>query len=148
MKKLLFLVVFAAFLFSCEEMSTPSNVSNVQVGDVVFMGYKASPGSRFDSFLQRIDADGSLPWGINGADFDVNQTDYEMNTQIAYESGSDYIWAICTYTNPNPSQKGEYVQKFHKTSGERQFTENAKQVYAIGSEKIHAGDLQLKNDSP
>jgi hypothetical protein len=125
-----------------------TNYSGLQDGDVVYMGYKASPGTRFDSFLQRIDGDGSLPWGINGSDFDINQTDYEMNTQIAYESGSDYIWAICTYTNPSQGQKGEYVQKFNKTSGERQLTDNAKQVYAIGSEKIHAGGLQLKNDSP
>jgi hypothetical protein len=125
-----------------------TSYSGLQDGDVVYMGYKASPGSRFDSFLQRIDGDGSLPWGINGTDFDLNQTDYEMNTQIAYESGSDYIWAICTYTNPSQGQKGEYVQKFDKTSGERQLTDNAKQVYAIGSEKIHVGGLQLKNDSP
>ena len=125
-----------------------TSYSGLQDGDIVYMGYKASPGTRFDSFLQRIDGDGSLPWGINGADFDVNQTDYEMNTQIAYESGSDYIWAICTYTNPSQGQKGEYVQKFDKTSGVRQFTDNAKQVYAIGSEKIHASGLQLKNDSP
>jgi len=122
--------------------------SGLQDGDIVYMGYKASPGTRFDSFLQRIDGDGSLPWGINGADFDVNQTDYEMNTQIAIESGSDYIWAICTYTNSSQGQKGEYVQKFDKMSGDRQFTDNAKQVYAIGSEKVHVGSLQLKNDSP
>jgi hypothetical protein len=125
-----------------------TNYSGLQDGDVVYMGYMASPGTRFDSFLQRINGDGSLPWGINGADFDLNQTDYEMNTQIAYESGSDYIWAICTYTNSSQGEKGEYVQKFDKTSGVRQLTDNAKQVYPIGSEKIHAGGLQLKNDSP
>ena len=125
-----------------------TNYSGLQDGDVVYMGYKASPNTRFDSFLQRIDGDGTLPWGINGADFAVNQTDYEMDTRIAHESGSDYIWAICTYTNTSQGQKGEYVQKFDKLSGERLLTENAKQVYAIGSEKIHAGSLQLKNDSP
>ena len=122
--------------------------SGLQDGDVVYMGYKASPGSRFDSYLQRLDPDGSLPWGINGADFDVNQTDYEMDTRIAFTSGSDYIWSLCTYTNPSQSAKGEYAQKFDKVTGERQLTDNAKQVYAIGSEKIHAGALQLKNDSP
>lgn len=125
-----------------------TSYSGLQDGDIVYMGYRASSGTRFDSFLQRINGDGSLPWGINGADFDVNQTDYEMNTQIAHENGSDYIWAICTYTNPSQGQKGEYVQKFNKESGERQLTDNAKQVYEIGSEKIHAGGLQLKNDSP
>jgi len=122
--------------------------SGLQDGDIVYMGYKASPGTRFDSFLQRLNPDGSLPWGINGMDFDTNQTDYEMDTRIAFEAGSQYIWSVCTYTNSSQSDKGEYVQKFDKTSGARQFTDNAKQIYPIASEKIHAGDLQLKNDSP
>jgi hypothetical protein len=84
--------------------------SGLQDGNVIYMGYKASPGSRFDSFLQRLNDDGSLPWGINGSDFDTNQTDYEMDTRIAFETGSLYVWAVCTYTNTSQSLKGEYVQ--------------------------------------
>ena len=122
--------------------------SGLQDGDVVYMGYKASPGLRFDSYLQRLDPDGTLPWGINGSDFDTNQTDYEMDTRIAFTSGSQYIWSACTYTNSSQGQKGEYVQKFDKNTGDRLLTDNAKQVYPIGSENIHAGSLQLKNDSP
>lgn len=125
-----------------------TSYSGLQDGDVVYMGYKASPGLRFDSYLQRLDPDGSLPWGINGSDFDIDQSDYEMDTKIAFTPGSEFIWAICTYTDSNQSQKGEYVQKFDKSSGDRLFTENAKEVYTIGSENVHAGDLQLKNDSP
>jgi len=125
-----------------------SSYSGTQDGDVVYMGYKASPGSRFDSYLQRVNPDGSLPWGVNGMDFDTNQTDYEMDTRIAFNPSSQYIWSICTYTNTSQGEKGEYVQKFDKTSGARQFTDNAKQIYPIGSENIHAGDLQLKNDTP
>lgn len=125
-----------------------TSYSGLQDGDVVYMGYKASPGLRFDSYLQRLDPDGSLPWGINGSDFDIDQSDYEMDTKIAFTLGSEFIWAICTYTDSNQSQKGEYVQKFDKSSGDRLFTENAKEVYTIGSENVHAGDLQLKNDSP
>ena len=60
----------------------------LQIGDEVLHGlYKASPGSRFDSFLQRIDPDGTLPWGINGSDFDTNQTDYEMDTRDSLSRG-------------------------------------------------------------
>ncbi|MGK0235426.1 MAG: hypothetical protein ACI9EK_001963, partial [Psychroserpens sp.] len=125
-----------------------SNYSGLQDGDNVYMGYMASPGSRFDSFLQRINPDGTLPWGINGSDFDTNQTDYEMNTQISFEPGSQNIWAICTYTNTSQSEKGEYVQKFDKDSGDRLLTENAKEIYPIGSEKVHAGPLHLKNNAP
>ncbi len=122
--------------------------SGLQDGDVVYMGYKASPGSRFDSFLQRINADGTLPWGINGSDFDTNQTDYEMDTKIAFTPGSQYIWSTCTYTTSSQGEKGEYIQKFDKETGARLLGENAKVIYPIGDEKVHSGSLQLKDDSP
>ena len=123
--------------------------SKVQDGDLVFMGYYASVGNRFDSYLQRLNPDGSLPWGVNGSDFDVNETDYETDTSIAFEQGSDYIWSVCTYTNNTQNLRGEYVQKFDKLTGERLFTENAKQIYPLSSEpNVHAGSLQLINDQP
>jgi hypothetical protein len=71
-----------------------------------------------------------------------------MDTQIAYQTGSQFIWALCTYTNSSQSDKGEFVQKFDKDTGARMLTETAKEVYAIGTENIHAGALQLKEDSP
>ncbi len=120
----------------------------LQDGDVVYMGYFASAGTRFDSYLQRINPDGTLPWGINGSDFDTNETDYEMETEIAYQLDSQYIWAVSTYMNTNQSERGEYVQKFDKDSGARQFTDNAKEVFPIGSNKSHAGELRLRGDSP
>ncbi len=120
----------------------------LQIGDVVFMGYKASPGSRFDSFLQRIDPDGTLPWGINGSDFDTNQTDYEMDTKITYQEGSQYIWAVCTYTNSSQSEKGERIQKFNKDTGARMFSDQAKEIYPIGSEKVHVGSIHLDDNQP
>ncbi len=120
----------------------------LQIGDVVFMGYKASPGSRFDSFLQRIDPDGTLPWGINGSDFDTNQTDYEMDTKITYQEGSQYIWATCTYTNTSQSEKGERIQKFDKETGARMLTDQAKEIYPIGSEKVHAGSISMIDNYP
>ncbi len=122
--------------------------TGIQDSDVVYMGYFASVGTRFDSYLQRINPDGTLPWGINGADFDTNETNYETYTEIAFEPTSQYIWSICTYTDNAQGMHGEYVQKFDKTTGARELTENGKVVYPIGSEKVHAGSLQLKNDSP
>ena len=141
------------------QWTNPTQISNygtvfnttydgLQDGDVVYMGYKASPGNRFDSFLQRIDADGTLPWGINGSDFDTNQTDYEMDTKIAFKEGSAYIWSSCNYTNTSQSEKGEYIQKFDKETGARMFTDNAKEIFPIGSEKVHAGSMYLINDFP
>jgi hypothetical protein len=120
----------------------------LQDGDVVYMGYFASAGNRFDSYLQRINPDGTLPWGINGSDFDTNETNYETETEIAFQLGSQYIWSVCTYTDIAQGQHGEYVQKFDIDSGARQFTDNAKSVFPLGSEKVHAGNLQLQGDSP
>ncbi len=122
--------------------------TGVQDGDVVYMGYFASAGTRFDSYLQRIDPDGTLPWGINGSDFDTNETDYEMDTEIAFQTGSQYVWAVATYTNPTQSERGEYVQKFDKVSGARELTDNAKVVFPIGNDKSHAGSLRLRNGNP
>jgi hypothetical protein len=122
--------------------------SGTQDGDVVYYGYKASSSNRFDSFLQRINPDGTLPWGINGMDFDVNQTNYEMDTKIAFSPGSQYIWSICNYTNTSQSQFGLYIQKFNKTTGARLLTDTAKVIYAIGSYNQNSGDLRLIGDQP
>lgn len=122
--------------------------TGLQDGDIVYMGYFASAGTRFDSYLQRIEPDGTLPWGINGSDFDVNESDYEMETEIAFEPGSQYIWSVATYRDMNQSQRGEYVQKFDKDSGDRELTDSAKEVFAIGTSKSHAGQLRLRNGSP
>jgi len=120
----------------------------LQDGDIIYMGYTASPSSRFDSFLQRIDPDGILPWGINGSDFATSQTDYEMDTKIAFDEESDYIWSSCNYTNPNQSEKGEYIQKFDKVTGARMLSDNAKLIFPIGSEKVHVGSMYLINNFP
>lgn len=120
----------------------------VQDGDVVYMGYFSAANNRFDSYLQRINPDGTLPWGINGSDFDTNQTDYEMETEIAFQSGSDYVWSISTYRDASQNNRGEYVQKFDKETGARELTENAKVVFPIGSDKSHAGSLRLRSGNP
>jgi len=142
------------------EWNNPTQLSNqttafnrsyggVEENGVVYYGYFGSTGTRFDSFLQRINTDGSLPWGINGSDFDTNQTNYEMDTRIAFVPGSQDIWAVCTYSNTSQSEKGEYVQKFDKTTGARGLTDTAKEIYAISADdNVHAGALQLKNNSP
>jgi len=123
-----------------------SSYSSAQDNDVIYYGYKANGSNHFDSYLQRINSDGTLPWGINGMDFDINQTDYEMDTKIAFAPGSQFVWSICNYTNTGQSSYGVSIQKFDKSSGDRQFTDNARVIYPIGSSKVFAGDLQLIND--
>ena len=123
-----------------------TSYSSAKDNDVIYYGYKANGSNHFDSYLQRINSDGTLPWGINGKDFDVNQTDYEMDTKIAFAPGSQFVWSICNYTNTGQSSFGVSIQKFDKSSGDRQFTDNARVIYPIGSSKVFAGDLQLIND--
>jgi len=126
-----------------------SNYSKAQDGDVLYMGYFASAGVRFDSYLQRLNPDGTLPWGINGSDFDTNETDYEMETSIAFDGSSPHIWSVCTYSDTSQNLRGEYIQKFDKETGARLFTENAKQIYALSSSpNVHAGTLQLQFNNP
>jgi len=124
--------------------------SAVQDGDIVYIGYYGSVGSRFDSFVQRINADGTLPWGINGKDFDTNQTNYEVDTKIAFTPGSQYIWALANYCNTSQSLYGEYVQKLDKVTGARLLTETAKELFPINSSfNVHVGrEFFLVNDSP
>ncbi len=120
--------------------------STGQIGDAVYIGYKAATGLRFDSFLQRVDPDGSIPWGMNGSDFDVNETDYEMDTRIAI--GDGVVWSLCNYKDPSQSENGERIQRFDAETGSRQLTDNAKEVYAIGTDNIHASDLHLMDGHP
>ena len=125
-----------------------TSYSTAQDGNVVYYGYKAATGTHFDSYLQRINADGTLPWGINGKDFDITTTRNEMDTKIAYNSGSPYVWSICNYTNSAQSTYGVYIQKFDKVTGDRQFTDTAKVIYTIGTWKVNSGDLQIVNGFP
>lgn len=143
-----------------EVWASPVQVSNqttafnrryevLQDGDVTYLGYYGSTGFRFDSFLQRVNADGTLPWGINGSDFRTDDTYYEMDTSISFEEGSDYIWSIAWVSNDVQSQFGEFVQKFDKETGERMLTDNAKEIFPINSDAyIHNGSLQLVDDQP
>jgi hypothetical protein len=125
-----------------------TSYSATQDGNIVYYGYKAATGTHFDSYLQRINTDGTLPWGINGKDFDITTTRNEMDTKIAFSAGSPYVWSICNYTNSAQSTYGVYVQKFDKVTGDRQFTDTAKVIYPIGTWKVNAGDLQIVNGFP
>lgn len=118
-------------------------------GESVFYGYFLSGSNRFDSYVQRINGDGTLPWGINGVDFDTNQTNYEMSTEINLDSAAAVVWATCTYMNTSQSMSGEYIQKIDKNSGARLFTDTAKEVYPISSDSdVHVGELHLAGGTP
>ena len=120
--------------------------------DTTYFGYFSSTGNRFNSFLQRINPDGTIPYGINGSNFNTHvgtNDSYQGPTSICLTPGSRYVWAVCTFSNPSQTQYGVYVQKFMKTSGARQLSDYAKNVYSIsGSGDTQAGDLVLVYDTP
>jgi hypothetical protein len=126
--------------------------SIVAEADTTYYGYYSSSGSRFNSFLQRINPGGTIPWGMNGSNFNTStgSTDnYQMTTAINMTPGSSYVWSVCTFSNTGQTQYGVYIQKFLKTTGARQFTDAAKIVYAISSNSDQiCGNLALVNDTP
>lgn len=128
-----------------------TSYSGTQDGDAIFYSFSATTGTgnHFDSYVQRINGDGTLPWSLNGVDFDTNITNHEKDVKIATTSGSDYVWALSRYSNSSQDMNGEYVQKFNKLTGARQFTDNAKEVFAIDSNsRAHIDEMYLINDAP
>jgi hypothetical protein len=126
--------------------------SIVAEGDTTYFGYYASVGFRFNSFLQRINPGGTIPWGMNGSNFNTSvgtNDNYQGQTNINMTPGSDYVWSLCTFSDPNQTIYGVYIQKFLKTTGARQFTDQAKVVYPISSSSYtQAGSLALAFDTP
>lgn len=120
-----------------------------QDGDNLYFGYSGAQGIQPHGFLQRINPDGSLPWGINGADFSTQTAFFEREVQIAFQDGSEAIWAICEYSDNSQGSVGEYVQKFDKTTGNRLLSNLGKEVYPVSPDYIsHRGELQLIDDQP
>jgi Secretion system C-terminal sorting domain len=105
------------------------------VADTTFIAYYANPAAqnRFDALLQRINADGSLPWGINGSDFSTSQAFYEMTHNATYNTNTHEIWTTCTFSNTSQSQYGIYTQRFNAATGARQLTDAAQQVFAVSA---------------
>lgn len=104
-------------------------------GDITFIGYYGNPNlqNRFDSYLQRVDADGTMPWGISGVDFATDQTYYEMNTQFAFVGETNEIWAIATYSNSSQTQYGIYTQRYNYITGARILSDAAQQVFPVSA---------------
>lgn len=120
--------------------------------DTVYVGSYVSSGSRFFSYVQRINPDGTLPWGANGtafADYSSGSDPYQMATNIHHTPGSAYVWGVSTYSNTAQSQYGVYVQKFAKTGGAKLLGNYGKEVFAISANNDQqTGSLALVNDQP
>ena len=144
-------------LYSPVQLATPASSASryysvLSDADTTYFGYYVAAGSRFNSFLQRLNPDGTIPWGINGSNFNtaVGSTDnYQMVTDINMQPGSNYIYSVVNICNTLQSQYGIYVQKFLKTTGARQFTDAAKVVYPISTARDqHIDRIAMITDGP
>jgi hypothetical protein len=144
--------LYTAVQISTQTSSQARYYSILAHGDTTFFGYYVSQGARFNSFLQRINPDGTLPWGTNGSNFNtsVASTDnYQQLTNIASSPTSPYVWSVCSFSNTSQSTYGVYIQKFLRTTGARQFGDGAKVVFPITADRDQqAGGLVLIDDTP
>ena len=70
--------LWAAPVQLCNQTTSAARYYSIlAIGNTTYYGYYSSLGSRFNSFLQKINADGTLPWGTNGSSF------------TTYNSGAD-----------------------------------------------------------
>ncbi len=120
--------------------------------DTTYFGYYAASGSRFFSHVQRINPNGTVPWGENGADFSTYSTGadpYQQTTNIAHAPNSPYVWGVCTYTNTSQSQSGVYLQKFSTATGAALLDPLGKQIFPITTQmNQQTGKLTLASDDP
>ena len=118
--------------------------------DTVYFGTAASLGTNIQGFIQRINPDGTTPWGQGGTHFSTQSSNLERDVKIAFEGeGHNNVWAIAEYSNSTQSNVGEYVQKLDATTGNAKLTATAKQVFAVGSmDRSHRGKLRVLDDQP
>ena len=145
--------LWAAPIQLCNQTTSGARYYSIlSIGNTVYYGYYSSVGFRFNSYLQKINSDGSLPWGINGSTFSTYNSDIDpsqQTTSIAHAAISPYIWSACTYSNSAQSQYGVYVQKFDTATGAVQLNPIGKEVFPISTTfETLAGSLSLFNDAP
>lgn len=130
-------------------VQTNRRYATCTINDTVYIGFAGSIGTNIQSYIQRINPNGTKPWGANGIDFATQSTNYERDVRIAYEEGSQFIWAIAEFTQSTQANVGEYVQKIDKTTGAKLLGANAQMVFPIGAlDRSHRGELRLHYGRP
>ncbi len=116
--------------------------------DSTYVGYYGNPSgsNRFDAYVQKINPNGIVKWGINGspfADYSGNNDPYEQTIYITKDKSTDAVWAVCTLTNSLQTSSGVSVQKFDGHSGSRYFANNGKVVLPISPRLISLAFCQV-----
>ena len=124
------------------------------IADDTYIGYYGNPTgqNRFDGSVQRVNADGSLPWGLNGSGFASYTGDFDPNffdVNIAYETGTSQIWAVSTMSDASQINYGIAVQKFDIANGAKLLGDNGKTVFDINTNsERQVGALSLCPNGP
>lgn len=143
----------SSVLLSNEATSTARYYSVAHESDTMYVGYYTSTTTNhFNSWLQRVNPDGTLPYGINGAafaDYSTSAEPHEQTTKIAINTKTPHVWAVSTFSNSNQTTYGVYVQKFEKATGNRLLGVNGKEIYPLSSNRFaQQGNLTLKGNYP
>ena len=145
--------IWAAPIQLCNQTTSAARYYSILAeGNTTYLGYYAASGSRFFGYVQKISANGSLPWGINGSAVTTYASGTDpmpQTTQIARESQSPYIWSVSTFSSYNQTAYGVYVQKMDTATGARQLVATGKEVFPVSAAfDTQAGRLSLINDGP
>lgn len=128
--------------------------SVINEDDTTYVGYFGNPtgSNRFDGYVQRVNPDGVLPWGLNGTEFATYSEISEPNTlsmSVAKMRKSDVIWALGNMSDINQVNYGISVQKLNSSTGERLLGDFAKTVFEINSAAPRPqAELQLCDNNP
>jgi len=103
-------------------------------GGAIYSWYDAPGTSIFNSWVQHIDAEGTMLFPMNGAQASTNSTDrLHMNPSAACDG--DQVFVFWVETNGNQSQFGLYGQKF-SAAGDRLWTDSGLELLPLGSSQI------------
>lgn len=126
-----------------------TNYTAILDNDNLYLGYSGANTSRTDSYLQKVNSDGTIPWGINGIDFSTSNQYFEFNTSVAMNPGSNYIWALSKFTNSAQGMIGSFVQKYDKNTGARLLSDNGQEIYPVtATSKQPIGHLKMLGNQP
>ena len=134
--------------------STFHSYSVLSSSDITYIGYYANPANQnnFVGFVQKVNGNGVLPWGINGSSFASysGTTDpYFFDVNIAFDKASARVWAVSTMSDFNQFHYGIAVQKYDAASGTKLLGDNGKTVFEISaSSERQVGDLSLCDNGP
>ncbi len=105
-------------------------------GRNLFVGYTAQTDAGHRAYLQKVNADGTLPWTVEGIAFAPGLSNDQRRitlSPVVYELQFNAIWAVCDITDAADANSGIGIQKFNLKSGARTLGDAAKMVVPMSA---------------